>query len=134
LLRKVVRPLWIDRHLQNRGKTVIALMRKEFGVELHFGGVESMDAIALTNIFLFRDAEEEARAWKGALPRGLAFDDSPEVMFRKMLQAPVDKIEEDFVGYALWHLSDFSLQIKYSTIYNWLLKLRIAGPGVWSGY
>jgi hypothetical protein len=134
LLRKVVRPLGIDKYLQNRGDTVIALMRKEFGVELHFGGVKSMDAIALTNIFLFRDREEEARAWKGALPQGLAFDDSPEVMFRKMAQAPVDKTEEDFVGYALWHLPDFSLQIKYSTMYNWLLKLRIAGPGVWSGY
>lgn len=134
LLRKVVRPLRIDNHLQNRGDTVIALMSKEFGLELHFGGVKSMDASALTNISLFCDREEEARAWKGALPQKLAFDDSPEVMFRKMAQAPVDETEEDFVGYALWHLPDFSLQIKYSTMYNRLLKLRIAGPGVWSGY
>jgi hypothetical protein len=134
LLRRVVRPFRIDNRLQNRGDTVIVLMRKEFGVELHFGGVKSMDANALTNIFLFRDREEEARAWKGVLPQRLAFDDSPEVMFRKMAQTPVDKTEEDFVGYALWHLPEFSLQIKYSTMYNWLLKLRIAGPGVWSGY
>lgn len=133
-LRKVVRPLGIDTYLENRGDTVIALMREEFGLELHFGGVRSMDASALTNILLFRDREEGACGWKGALPRKLTFDDSPEVLFKKMGQPPDERFEDDFVGFALWHLPEYSLQIKYSTMYNWILSVRILGSGVWAGY
>jgi hypothetical protein len=133
-LRKVVRPLRIDQYLQNRGTTVIALMREQYGLELHFGGVPSMDASAFTNLFLYRDREADARGWTGRLPNGLTFDDSPEVVFRKMGR-PADVLaEETFDGYALWHLPTYSLQVHYSTMDNWILNLRILAPKVWDSY
>jgi hypothetical protein len=133
-LRKVVRPLGIDQYLQNRGSAVIALMREHYGLEMHFGGVRSMDASAFTNLFLYRDREADARGWTGRLPQGLKFDDSPEVMFQKMGR-PADVLTEaDFDGYALWHFPDYSVQVHYSTMDNWILSLRILAPGVWEKY
>jgi hypothetical protein len=132
-LRKVVRPLRIDGYLQNRGTTVIALMREAYGLELQFGGVASLDASAFTNLLLYRDRELDARGWTGALPKGLAFDDSPEVVFKKM-QRPADVASEaDFDGYALWRFPEHDLQVHYSTMDNWILNFRILAPGVWDG-
>lgn len=133
-LRKVVKPFCIDNHLHSRGSSLTALMRTEYGIELYFGGVRSMAPSALTNIILYRDREADAHGWKGALPHGLHFDDSPEVVFGKLVRPPDSKSEEDFVGYALWHLPSHSLQVKYSTMHNWILSIRILGPGVWDGY
>jgi hypothetical protein len=133
-LRKVVKPLQMDKYLQNSGSTVIAMMRKEYGLELHFGGVSSMDASAFNNLYLYRDREADARGWRGSLPCGLAFDDSPEVMFRKMPRKADDVSEEDFEGFAMWHFPDYSLQVRYSTMYNWILSLQILAPGVWDAY
>ena len=133
-LRKVVRPLRIDDHLQNRGDTVIALLREEYGLELHFGGVKTMDAIAFTNLFLYRDREADARGWPGELPQGLVFSDSPEIVFQKMVRAPDVLSEGDFEGHALWHLPAYSLQVRYSTMHNWISSLRILAPGVWDAY
>jgi hypothetical protein len=133
-LRKIVRPLRIDQYLQNRGSTVIALMREEYGLELHFGGVPSMDASAFTNFFVYRDREAEARGWTGGLPHGLCFDDSPEVVFQKMGRPADVQSEAEFDGHALWHLPDYSLQVHYSTMDNWILSVRILAPGVWDEF
>jgi hypothetical protein len=133
-LRKVVEPLGMDKYVQNRGSTVLALMREAYGLELHFGGVSSLDASAFTNLYLYRDRKADARGWRGALPYGLAFDDSPEVIFRKMGRKADNVSEADFEGYALWHLPDYSLQVRYSTMYNWVLSVRVLAPGVWDAY
>jgi hypothetical protein len=133
-LRKVVKPLRVDKYLQNRGTTVIALMREEYGLELHFGGVRTMDASAFTNLLLYRDRQADARGWTGRLPQGLTFDDSPEVVFKKMGRPADVASEADFDGYALWHFREYSLQVHYSTMDNWILNLRILAPGVWDSY
>jgi hypothetical protein len=133
-LRKVVKPLRIDRYLVNSGTKVIAVMREPYGLDLHFGGVPSLDASAFNNFFLYRDREADARGWPGGLPRGLQFDDSPEVVFRKMVR-PADVLSEDpYVGYALWHFPEYSLQVQYSTIDNWIMKVQVLAPGVWASY
>jgi hypothetical protein len=118
----------------NSGTKVIAVMREPYGLDLHFGGVPSLDASAFNNFFLYRDREADARGWPGGLPRGLQFDDSPEVVFRKMVR-PADVLSEDpYVGYALWHFPEYSLQVQYSTIDNWIMKVQMLAPGVWASY
>jgi hypothetical protein len=117
-----------------RGDTLLALMRQAFGLVFEFGDVPSMDGSALTTIELFREREAEASGWRGALPNGLKFNDSPEVVYRKLKDPLVEKTEDDFVGYALWHFDAYSLQVKYSTMYNWILTVKIYGPGVWDSY
>ncbi len=133
-LRKAVKPLRMDQYLRNLGTTVVAIMRQEYGLDLHFGGVRTMDASAFTNLYLYRDREADARGWTGRLPYGLAFDDSPEVMFKKMGRPADVHTEENFDGYALWHFPECSVQVHYSTMDNWILNLRILAPGVWDGY
>lgn len=127
-LRKVVRPLNIDNYLEDQDDIVVALMRSEFGIELQFGGVRSMDASALTLITLYRDREEDAHGWKGALPRKLEFQDSPETLFRKIPEKPDDLSEGDFEGAATWRFPDYNLKVKYSTMFNWLLSVQIYVP------
>jgi hypothetical protein len=34
----------------------------------------------------------------------------------------------------LWHLPQYSLQIHYSSMENFVLRVRIMAPGVWASY
>jgi hypothetical protein len=133
-LLRLARPLGFDNYLENRGTTVIALMRANFGLDMWFGGVRTMDATAFTNLYLYRDRYNEATAWQGDLPRGLEWNDSPEAVFQKLGKPSEPPNEEDFDGRALWHFDDYSLEAHYSTVYNWILSLRILAPGVWVAY
>jgi hypothetical protein len=108
--------------MQNLRDTDIALMRAEFGLELHFGGVKSMDAIAMTASSSSATARKRHALGRARCRESSSFDDSPEVTFRKMAQPPDNKTEEEFVGYALWHQPEYSLQLKYSTMFNWIVK------------
>jgi hypothetical protein len=60
--------------------------------------------------------------------------DFPEVVFQKMKRPPDVLSESDFDGHALWHFPEYSLQVHYSTMDNWISNLRILAPGVWASY
>ena len=73
----------------------------------------------------------EARGWRGALPFGICFDDSLEVLMSKVGVAPNEQTDEPLATYVQWHLSDYSLLISYSTIENLVLQVRVTAPGLW---
>lgn len=133
-LRRLLRPLHIDDRLTDIGPAVAAFMREDYGLDLRFGGVRSMDAIAFTNLIVYRDRELEATQWRGGLPRGLEWNDSPEVFFAKLGEPAKPPKEMDFDGRAVWHYAEYSLELHYSTVYNWILSARFMAPGVWEAF
>ena len=90
------------------------------GRELVFGGVK-----------FFRARDLEARQYTGELPFNLAFDDSPETLFKKIKHRPQKLDDGPTTGRALWHFQQFSLQVLYSTVENHLFRIMLMAPGYW---
>jgi hypothetical protein len=131
-LRLVFARLGVDQHLVDRGNERIADFREAFGLELQFRdrpGV--MGSSVLTNALFYRDHEMNATGWPGALPLALTFDDSPEVMLLRIGLPPESLHDETFEGVALWHLPDYSIQVTYSLMENWIRSVHVMAPGVW---
>ena len=61
----------------------------------------------------------------------LSFDDTQLAMIKKVGRPPDDQEDEDFEGYALWHLPEFSLHVGYDNIENHLLRVTLMAPGYW---
>ena len=129
--RRLTRSLQIGRSLKSYGNVLNARLTVEYGLELHFGGATNLDAAALTSIYLYRDREDAARGWTGDLPQHLQWNDSPELVIRRLGQPTLLNDDEDFACYVLWHFDEYSLQLTFSTMFNWIVKVRILAPGTW---
>lgn len=89
------------------------------------------NAVLLSNITFLRERELGGRGWPGALPCGLAFEDSPEMAIGK-LGRPADLLDddEDFSGTATWNEAEFTLYILYSSIENRIFRVGLIAPGL----
>jgi hypothetical protein len=97
------------------------------GLELGF----SASSKQLSLVKFYRARDREARQWLGELPFSLHFDDSPEILWKKIKTSPDKKIDGSTTGHALWHFERFSLHVLYSTIENHLFRITLMRPGYW---
>ncbi len=138
-LRALLDTLELDRQGEGRGGP-LATFRRAHGFDLHFhppGFLERAPARAVygpvfSEIVFFRDRVFDARRWSGQLPFGLLFEDSPEQVVEKVGRPPNDRLDEDFAGWVLWHFEEFSLQVHYSSMENFVLNVRVMAPGIWA--
>ncbi|WP_155274236.1 hypothetical protein [Pseudomonas chlororaphis] len=104
-------------------------LNKTFGVTLGF--FNSVGGALFRSITFHRNRDQESAGWGGMLPQGLEFEDSPEVLFSKIPNAPVQKADSALTGYAVWHLRQYTLHVLYSNIDNRLLRVKMIAPGTW---
>lgn len=133
--RQAFDPLGLGNQLQDVEQRLTAELRRTYGLDLGFRAPAAPAASAVfSHVMFYRARELDARGWPGALPLGIAFDDSPEVALQKAGLAPDEHRDEDFTGYALWHFPDYSLYLFYSTMENVILRVRVMAPGAWEAW
>lgn len=89
-------------------------------------------ALVLGAVQFFRSRELDARQWDGELPFGLSFDDTQQTMLNKIECSPDEQEDDLFSGVALWHFTEFSLEIMYNNVENHLQRLTLMAPGFWT--
>lgn len=122
-------PLRLEQNLQDEADGLLADFHVHSGIELHFRYLGGGRNPVLTNVLLYREHEMNGARWPGALPYDLSFDDSPEQLLRKVARPPAGHDDTDFVGYAHWDFQDYTLQVKYSTFENMILRVQLAAAG-----
>jgi hypothetical protein len=140
--RDVFAPIGLDRHLEVVTHGGGADFRNPYGFELGFSQPPFTDqhrtgapiGPIFSYVMFYRERELGARGWQGTLPLGILFDDSPEVVTQKVGLPADEQADEQFTGYALWHLPNYSLHVYYSTMENLILRVRVMAPGVWAAY
>jgi hypothetical protein len=130
-LRLTFAPLRLEQNLADDSAGLVANFTRHAGLELQFRQLAGGRALALTNVIFYREHEVEGARWPGGLPLDLTFEDSPDELRRKVGRAPDQTQDEAFIGYAIWHLSGCTLQVKYSTMENFILRVQLAAPGAW---
>ena len=111
--------------------------RRPHGFELRFAPASEIDPTAaggeemrLASIHLFRERMHGALQWAGELPFGLAWNDSPETLFRKVVAPPLSRREDAYTGTAVWELPGLGLLVTYSTTHNVLSRVIVQIPGL----
>jgi len=124
-LRQVFVPLGLDRvdHSGANGQSLD--FRRTHGFRL---GCDGAPVRRLRSVEMLRAGEFESRGWRGDLPFGITFDDSPEVAVEKVGLAPAHRQDEDFSGQAFWTLPDCALLVVYSTMENLVLRVQLLPP------
>lgn len=128
-VRLTFAPLRLDQTLQEDETGSVASFTRHMGIELRFRYVDGGREQVLANALFYREHEAEGARWPGQLPKGLSFDDSPEQMMQKIGRLPDHLLDEEFEGYATWHFVEYSLQVKYSTMENYILCVQMAAAG-----
>lgn len=85
----------------------------------------------LTEVVLYRPGALGSAGWRGDLPFDLHWNDGPEELSRKVPQPAHGTHEDDFSGWTLRHEAAFSAQVHYSTMENFIVRVRVMAPGVW---
>ena len=141
VLREIFVPLGLDRQARN-GADQLADFRSTYGFELRLSKLAALTAEAtgsasvlmLSQIMCYRDREMGARGWRGDLPFGIVFDDSPETVEDNIRRPPDGRVDEEFTGFAVWHFDAYSMCVYYSTMENMVLRVRVMAPSVWAEY
>jgi hypothetical protein len=125
--------LWVDSfdaaaHSEAREENSID-WTSSFGATLSFAA--SSNGPLFQAITLHRNRDSESVGWRGPLPEGLDFEDSPEVLFRKISQTPVQRSNGPTTGHAVWHFDECTLHVLYSNLDNRLLRIKLISPGTW---
>jgi hypothetical protein len=105
-------------------------LTQTYGATLGLAG-EERSVPVLRSIIFHRNRDSESVCWSGELPMGLAFDDSPEILFSKVTQQPVQQSDSAHTGHAVWHFTDYTLHVLYSNLDNCLLRIKLIAPGSW---
>lgn len=129
-LRLTFAPLRLEQNLMEDENGSIASFSRHHGIELRFRYIDGGREQALANVLFYREHEAQGARWPGELPRGLAFDDSPERVMQKVGRPPDHLLDEEFEGYATWHFVEYSLQVKYSTMENLVLCVQMMAANV----
>lgn len=91
---------------------------------------DSADPI-LRSVTFHRNRDQEGSGWRGELPAGLDFEDSPQDLFRKLNAIPVQQADSALTGYGVWHLTEYTLHVLYSNVDNRLIRVKVLAPGTW---
>ncbi|MEO7206406.1 MAG: hypothetical protein ABI356_12295 [Steroidobacteraceae bacterium] len=87
--------------------------------------------LIFSDVVFYREREMDSRGWSGDLPLGLLLNDSPETVMRKVGLPADEHLDDKFTGYVLWHFAEYSLHVYYSTMDNWILRIRLIAPELW---
>lgn len=104
-------------------------MTQTYGATLAFA--ESGAGPLFRSITMHRNRDMESLGWGGALPQGLDFEDSPEILFKKIVAQPVQHSDSALTGHAVWHFDGYTLHVLYSNLDNRLLRIKLIAPGTW---
>ncbi|RUV57796.1 hypothetical protein EOA85_15140 [Mesorhizobium sp. M5C.F.Ca.IN.020.29.1.1] len=129
-LRLMFSPLRLEQNLEADDGGLVGRFDKHLGLFLHFRYMEGGRDLALTHVLFYREYEADGARWPGTLPNGLHFDDSPEVVFRKIPAEPIKHYDEEFTGEATWKFPEYTLQVLYSTMRNNILRVQVSAPVV----
>jgi hypothetical protein len=140
LLTRSVDPLNIERRMDEDDDARTADFTRECGIELYFDLGDNCKllkkvrpkALVLAGMKFFRARDQDARQWKGELPYGLNFEDSPPQLLSKMRNVKdarlVEYGDDKLTGYALWHAANVHLHVLYSNVENQLLRIKLTVP------
>lgn len=103
---------------------------QSYGATLGFAGDGKATSV-FRSITLHRNRDRESAGWGGELPLGLEFNDSPEVLFTKITEPPIQHADSTLTGHAVWHFIDYTLHVLYSNLDNSLLRIKLIAPGSW---
>lgn len=133
--------LGIERYLKDLRDENRINMRSTYGFDLGFNRsvfdkwpASDASGPIFSYVVFYRERELDSRGWNGALPFGLIFDDSLETAVKKIGCSADERADTQFDGYALWHFSNYSLHIYYSTMENVILRVRLMAPGLWTSW
>lgn len=101
---------------------------EDLGLSVHFETDKKQQKF-VSFVKFHREKDQRSIGYDGTLPFELSFDDSPDALFEKVPTVPYRKRDGDLTGYALWHFNDFSLNVLYSTVENFIFRISIISPG-----
>lgn len=133
VFRQVFDPLGLDRQTRIDYTNQVIDFRQTYGLKLGLrkspaANKVSTKALLLHEIECLCPGELGVSGWRGDMPFGIRFDDSPETMLGKVNLAPAHQEDQDFYGQAFWGLPDYSLEVTYSTMENIVLRVRMLLP------
>jgi hypothetical protein len=103
---------------------------QSYGATIGLAG-DGKSTSVFRSITLHRNRDSESAGWGGELPLGLQFNDSPEVLFTKITEPPIQHADSALTGHAVWHFIDYTLHVLYSNLDNRLLRIKLIAPGSW---
>lgn len=139
-LQAALAPLDLSGRIEDDGDPREVEFLKECGLTLYFEQAQRLRntprnskgaGLVLGAVKFHCDRDMEARGYRGALPFGLSFDDSPEGLAARIGAPPDRQDDGSMTGRMLWHLETVSLQVLYSTIENHLFRVMLMAPGYW---
>ncbi|WP_418648817.1 hypothetical protein ACNQFN_11130 [Thauera butanivorans] len=121
---------WLDDNAIKQGSDSGEIdLADSFGVTLH---VEPDDGAPLLRaITLHGNRDANAVGWRGKLPQGLDFEDSPNILFQKIQEQPISTSQGKITGHAVWNFHDYTLHVLYSCVDNRLMRVKLIAPGIW---
>jgi hypothetical protein len=120
--------------LDNESDDVNVYLRNSYGADLYFS--EGQHEMLFNSITLYANRRFESVDWAGDLPYNLGFEDSPEILFQKLKRAPAehsDDLKRD-IGNAVWHFSNYSMNVIYSHRTNRIFQIDLYAPGLWQSF
>jgi hypothetical protein len=118
----------------NRKLILEALNDGEVDLTQTYGATLDQVGGVLSSITLHRNRDSESAGWGGELPLGLNFEDSPEILFAKIKQQPVQQSDSALTGHGVWHFPNYTLHVLYSNFFNQLLRIKLISPGAWKSF
>lgn len=100
-----------------------------FGVTLHVEPDNGVPLLRAVSLHGNRDAN--AVEWRGRLPFGLDFEDSPDILSQKIPAKAVSTSHGNITGHAVWNFPDYTLHVLYCCVDNRLLRVKLIAPGTW---
>lgn len=106
-------------------------LRAEYGFDMHVDapvaepGLPPTTSGIFDSITFYRDREFDARGWRGELPFGMSFDDSPVQALAKVAAPPLEHHDRHLDGWALWRFDGCMLQVQYSTLENLVYRVSL---------
>ena len=125
-LRKIIDPTLLEQSLDD-GEIDL---RQEYGLVFHLAGDPTVAAL-IQAITFHANRDNDSSGWRGELPLQLEFNDSPEMLRRKIGARPIQESDSLTTGHGVWELPDYTLHILYSNFDNRILRLTLRAPGTW---
>jgi hypothetical protein len=101
----------------------------ELGVSL--GLVSSPAGSVVRSVTLHSNRDLGSAGWRGELPFGLSFEDSPEVLDAKAPLAPIQRETSELTGHAVWSFEAATVHVLFSNVDNRLVRVKVMAPGTW---
>ena len=105
-------------------------LSQDVGMTIHLANGGAAPALVQAITF-HANRDVDSTGWPGALPLNLNFDDSPEILRKKIGERPTQESDSLTTGHGIWHFPEYTLHVLYSNFDNCLLRVTIRAPGTW---